>query len=301
MKSEHLSALLAVLDHGTFEAAARSLHMTPSAMSQRIRALEREVGQVLVRRTKPAEVTGAGAVVARLARQSALLEAEALRELGDGPDGAPTPLPIAVNADSLALWFPAVLRDAAGWRDTTLRISVDDQDHTSRLMSSGDVLGAISSSDEAVAGSSVTPLGSMRYLPVATAGLAERFALGEMPVVVFGADDDLQARYLRERGVAGGPQHLVPSSEAFAQAVRAGLGWGMVPELQLLPQDESLTRLPGHIDVPLFWRHWRLESPRLGRLSDAIVAAAAVLRPADVRRGRRAPAPRRPRLASRRP
>ena len=54
-----LAALVAIADHGTFEAAARHLHITPSAVSQRIRALESEVGQVVVQRTTPCRPTAA--------------------------------------------------------------------------------------------------------------------------------------------------------------------------------------------------------------------------------------------------
>ncbi len=54
LPAAQLAALVAVVDHGTFEAAARALHVTPSAVSQRVRALESAVGQVLVRRAAPA-------------------------------------------------------------------------------------------------------------------------------------------------------------------------------------------------------------------------------------------------------
>lgn len=281
MKSEHLGALLAVLDHGTFEAAAAALHLTPSAMSQRIRGLEREVGQVLLRRTKPVGVTDAGAVLARLARQTALLEAEAMRDLGGEKSSAPLPLPIAVNADSLATWFRPVLSDAAGWEDATLRIVVDDENLSSRLMASGEVLGAISDSAEPVSGCVVEPLGRMRYVPMAAPALLERHGdLATMPHLNFGPDDELQAKYLRERGItAGPPSHQIPSSHEFLEGVRRGLGWALIPEIQLAEADrENLRRLPGHVDVPLYWRHWRLAAPRLERLTASLIEHSGVLR-----------------------
>ena len=55
-----LRALAAVVDEGSFDAAASALHLTPSAVSQRIKALEQSAGRVLVRRTKPTEATEAG-------------------------------------------------------------------------------------------------------------------------------------------------------------------------------------------------------------------------------------------------
>src|SRR5690606_27755195 len=94
----------AVVDEGTFEAAAEALHITPSAVSQRVKALEERLGRVVLVRSKPVRPTEAGAPIVRLARQLALLEHEALAELGSDVD-APARIGIAVNADSLATWF----------------------------------------------------------------------------------------------------------------------------------------------------------------------------------------------------
>src|ERR687885_1683903 len=98
-----LRALDATVRGGTLEAAARALHVTPSAVSQRLRALEVATGRILLVRTKPVQVTDSGQAVLRLARQVDLLAADVVRELGgDGADGALPVLPVAVNADSLA-------------------------------------------------------------------------------------------------------------------------------------------------------------------------------------------------------
>ncbi|WP_323961033.1 LysR family transcriptional regulator [Arthrobacter sp. JZ12] len=53
MNLEHLRALAAIIDEGTFEAAADLLCITPSAVSQRIKTLEASVGQIVVRRGVP--------------------------------------------------------------------------------------------------------------------------------------------------------------------------------------------------------------------------------------------------------
>ncbi|HEX9497612.1 MAG TPA: LysR family transcriptional regulator, partial [Mycobacterium sp.] len=74
----------AVIERGSFDAAAERLHVTPSAVSQRIKALEQRVGQVLVVREKPCTATAAGVPLLRLAAQTALLESEALAEMGGG-------------------------------------------------------------------------------------------------------------------------------------------------------------------------------------------------------------------------
>lgn len=291
LRTDQLAALLAVIDQGTFEAAARQLSLTPSAVSQRVRALESRVGQVLVVRATPCRATDAGTVLLRLARQQQLLESEALGALAAG-QGAPTDLPIAVNADSLATWFTAVIDECATWGDVVLRLHVEDQDHSAALLRSGAVLGAVTSDPVAVQGCSVELLGTIRYIPCATPVLAGRWAKGRgvdweaMPVVRFSAKDDIQQRLLsRHAPDAVPPTHDVPSSDGFLAAVRAGLGWGAVPEGQLGDDLETgrLVRLSARdrVDVPLHWQCWRLRSERVDRITRAVRAAAASLhRPA---------------------
>src|SRR3954452_24944111 len=120
-----VEALVAIVDHGTFDAAARALHVTPSAVSQRIRALEREVGQVVVRRGAPCVPTDAGATLVRLGRQTRLLGEEARAALEEHVGRVQ--LAVAVNADSLATWFRDVLADVAGSPELALRLVVEDQ------------------------------------------------------------------------------------------------------------------------------------------------------------------------------
>lgn len=292
MHLDQLRALLAVLDHGTFEAAARALHLTPSAVSQRIKALERDTGRVLVERTTPCRATDAGETIVRAARQMVLLEEDVRVALGDAGEGgaAAVHLPVAVNADSLATWFVPVLAAAAGWDDTLLHLEVEDEEYSADHLRRGAVVGAVTADPVPVAGCRTEPLGAMRYLPVASPGLAEHFARGRgyawdsMPVLRFNAKDDLQQGVLRDLGVTvAPPASQVPSSEGFVAAVKAGLGWAMVPEAQLGDDLESgalvLLRQRAHRDVPLHWQVWTLQTPRITRLSEAVHEAARQLRP----------------------
>ena len=148
------AALVAIADHGTFEAAARHLHVTASAVSQRIRALESDVGQVVVRRTTPCRPTPAGEELIRLARQTRLLHDEVRDALAHGHLGT-VDLPVAVSADSLATWFRAALADVADWPDVALRLHVEDQAFSADLLRSGDVLAAVTSEPTPVQGCSV--------------------------------------------------------------------------------------------------------------------------------------------------
>jgi LysR family transcriptional regulator, chromosome initiation inhibitor len=282
-----LEALVAIADSGSFEAAARALHVTPSAISQRIRALESMAGQVLVSRTTPCRPTDPGAAYVRLGRQTRLLYDEARLEAD--ADHVVT-LPVAVNADSLATWFRDVLSAVAGWPDdaaVALRLRVEDQAYSAGLLRNGDALAAVTSDPAPVQGCAVEPLGTLRYGAAATPAFVDRWQRGRsmdwerMPVLVFNEKDALQHEVLAARGVTPRVVHQVPTSTDFHEAVRRGLGWCLLPEPQLLPDLEAgrLVRLPGRddrnrVDVPLFWQRWRLDTPALTRLTDAVHTAA---------------------------
>lgn len=280
----HLRALEAAVEHGTFEAAARALHVTPSAISQRLRALEVQTGRVLLVRSKPIRPTPAGEMVLRLAREVALLAAETGAALGDGAtDGRPPTLVVAVNADSLATWVLPALAPLSG--EICFHLRREDEGRTSELLRSGEAIAAISSDHDPVPGCVVRPLGSMQYAPVATPAFADAWfadgvsadALRRAPVVVFDREDPLQHRWLRP--IAGSdadpPSHMVPASTEFAAAVRAGMGWGMLPATQLGSGGELVELVPGaSVDVPLYWQHSRLRTPSLDRLTEAVLTAA---------------------------
>jgi LysR family transcriptional regulator, chromosome initiation inhibitor len=278
-----LDALVAIADHGSFDAAARQLHITPSAVSQRIRALEAAAGQVLISRGTPCRPTPHGEWLVRLGRQTRLLYAEASQAI---TAATAVDLPVAVNADSLAVWFRDVLAEVAAWDGTAMKLRVEDQAYSQELLRRGEVLAAVTSDPTAVQGCSVDPLGALRYLPAAAPAVAERWRHGEspdwaaMPVMVFNDKDDLQHELLRRHGVEHGPAvvHELPSSADFYAAIRAGLGWGMFPEPQARADlaAGALVRLSADvIDVPLYWQRWRLDSPKLATLTTTVRAAAA--------------------------
>ena len=279
-----LRALRATVDAGTLEAAARDLQVTPSAVSQRLKALEQATGRVLLVRSRPVQVTAQGRAVLRLAREVELLAADTARELAEAP--GPVTLPVAVNADSLSTWLlPALapLRD-----EVLLDLHRADQDVTAALLREGTVVAAVTAAAPAVSGCTSTPLGTLRYRPAAAPAFAARWfpdgptaaALARAPVVHFDRDDDLQREWLRRRsdGSADPPAHHVPSTEGFVHAVLAGLGWAMLSDLQLASSGlrSSVVLLDPHasVDVPLHWQRWKVRSPSLERLSEVVLAGA---------------------------
>jgi LysR family transcriptional regulator, chromosome initiation inhibitor len=283
---QQLAAFAAVIEDGSFDAAAQRLHVTPSAVSQRIKALEQRVGQVLVRREKPAVATPAGVPLLRLAAQTALLEAEALADMGDG-SAERTRVAIAVNADSMATWFTAVLDGLPG---VLFDLRIEDQDHSARLLREGTVMGAVTTEAAAVPGCRVLSLPVMRYVAVASPAYAERYLqhgftadAARAPSLAWNREDALQDMLIRKafRRSITRPVHYVPTAEGFASAVLAGLGWGMFP-VSLAEAHIAAGSFVGisdvHLDVPLFWQCWKLDSPIVAAVTDA-VRLAAISRP----------------------
>ena len=189
------ATLAAVLDAGSMEAAARALHITPSAVSQRIRALEDEVGRVLLVRTKPLRATPDAHAIVRFARQVALLEHDAAVSLGHG--AGPVTLPLAVNADSLSTWFLAPLARLSARHGVVFDLHRDDQDFTAGMLEDGTVTGAVTSRAVPVGGCRVQPLGVLRYEAVAAPAFAEAW-LPDVPLGGGGGDADALAAALEE-------------------------------------------------------------------------------------------------------
>ncbi|GAA2975162.1 LysR family transcriptional regulator (chromosome initiation inhibitor) [Microbacterium terrae] len=277
--------LAAVVDEGTLDAAAARLHVTPSAVSQRVKALEQQLGQVLLVRSKPARLTDAGAAVVRLSRQAALLEHDTLAQLGAGTDSARATVSLAVNADSLATWFLSPLAALGERHPVVFDLHRDDQDFTAGLLTSGTVMAAVTSQAAPVAGCRVDALGLMRYEAVATPAFVSRWlgggataeALAVAPVIDFDRRDELQTRWLRAQGVDASlpPRHRVPASNDFAAATRLGLGWALLPALQsadALASGELVTLGGAAVDVPLYWQQWNLHSTLLDAVAGAVVA-----------------------------
>ena len=292
-----LAALSAVLRTGSFDRAAQLLHVTQSAISQRVRQLEEQVGTSLVVRSQPCRATEAGERLFRHAEEVRLLEQGVRRDLGLASTGAEETgawpsLRIAVNADSLATWFLPAMAEVGG---VLFDLVIDDQDHSADWLKRGEVRAAISGSAKPVQGCDCRPLGALRYLATASPEFILRWfgdepvtaaRLAQAPVITFNAKDRLQTRWAEQTlGVSStGPSHWLPSSHAFVDAAIAGLGWGMNPEnlAAAALADGRLQELVAGkpLDVPLYWHVSRSVAGALRPLTDAVIKATrGALRP----------------------
>jgi len=287
-----LAALAAVVREGSFERAARALHVTPSAISQRVKLLEERLGGVLVVRGQPCVATEAGRKLCRHVEQVALLEQElrgALPMRGmAAAEAARVSLRVAVNADSLGTWFIAALAAFCASEPVLVDVVIDDEEHTAGWLRSGEVLAAVTGDAQPVQGCRSLALGRLPYLATASPSFVQaHFAAGinaaslaRAPALGFNRKDRLQAQWVRRicRRDVGLPTHWLPSSQAFVDASLAGIGWGMnpLPLVEAHLQSGRLVELvPGRgMQVPLHWQVTRLAVPVIERLTQAVVQAA---------------------------
>ncbi len=294
--SDALECLAAIVEEGGFERAAVRLSITQSAVSQRLRALEAQVGTVLLVRSRPVKATSAGRLLIKHAVQMRLLRADLETDLKDlapstGAVREDERISIAINADSIATWaLPAL--DPLVHAGLPLEIITDDQDFTHEWLREGQVLGCVTTLKQALRGCKVQSLGAMQYVAVASGEYAQAHCpqgltphnFRSIPFVAFNRKDDLPtefvSRALNLRRVSLS-QRFVPSSEGQVRAVLAGWGASIVPELlvQGLLETGQLVNLAPDMRLPvsLYWHCWNLDSEVIDRLTHALSGAATRL------------------------
>ncbi len=289
----HLSALAAILREGSFEKAAAALSVTPSAISQRIRALEEQMGTVLIVREAPCRPTAEGERLYRHALQIDLLERDVLNELRQETQQQESrTIPVAVSADALATWFVDAVRLFNHETGAMIEAFADNEGYTTEWLREGRVLGAVTSSASAVQGCRTDRLKPMRYIPMASPAFMKRHfpkgltaqAFTKAPMLVFDRKDRLQHDFVKKltgRGLPVDPPcHRYPSPAAFQEMAAAGLGWGLAPEKLIAPYLKAGTLVnmsPKNVlEVPLYWQSWRLTSPTLEALTKAVKKASGL-------------------------
>jgi LysR family transcriptional regulator (chromosome initiation inhibitor) len=292
-----LECLAAIVEEGGFERAAQRLSITQSAVSQRLRALEAQVGTVLIVRSRPLKPTPAGQLLLKHTKQMRLLRADLERDLKElAPSSAggareEERISIAINADSIATWALPALGELAH-QGLPLEIITDDQDFTHGWLREGQVLGCVTTLKQALRGCKVVPLGAMNYVAVAAPAYAREHCpegltphnFREMSFLAFNRKDDMQTEFVSKAfGLKRVTlnQLFVPSSEGQVRAVLAGWGVSVVPELLargLLAQGQLVDIAPGRaLPIQLYWHCWNLESDVLESLSAALTSAAAAM------------------------
>jgi len=282
-----LAVLDAVASHGSFDKAAMALGITQSAVSQRIKALEDASGRLLIIRGQPAVPTGLGQRLIAHHRHVKLMEASLDIDLGHAV--SMPELAIAIDDDSLATWFPDALAALLAPPRCQLDVRLADSDAALQMVRDGTVFGCVAAAAgnmPEVAATSMTPLGTLRHVCVATPVFAGHWfgdgfsseAVQLAPAVV--GQYSLLARFLAEQLKldAPFPHHSLPVTAARRACIADGLAYGLMPQrlaAPLLATDALIDLVPGRtLDVALNWHAWTLDTPFTKLLSEQIVRSA---------------------------
>lgn len=284
-----LEALTAVIEYRGFERAAQRLNISQSAVSQRIRQLEYKLGQPVLLRTMPPRLTELGQRLTNHLQQVQQLEQSLVLPQ---EDEASSRIRLAVNADTLDTWLAQALPGSEDYQRMDFELIVEDQDVGLKRMRNGEVMACVCASPSPVNGGLCQPLGVMRYRALASPEFLQRFGitarnrrkpglLAGLPALIFSSDDRLQHRFLQTVSPEN-PEplrtHYCPSSGGFVRMTLAGLGYGMIPQIQVAEHLHSgalVDVVPGyHLDVPLYWHYWQTESRLMKQLRQAAVKVA---------------------------
>lgn len=286
-----LEALAAVVREGTFDGAAQSLGISSLTIGERIRLLEETTGAVLLIRDRQCIPTQFGQQLCRHLDQVQLMEEDLRRSFASvdrlDTDG-PSVIRVAVNADSLATWFPEVVRSAGSKLKLHFEVIPDDQEHTAERLRDGEVLAAITSETDTLPGCRRIDLGSIEYIAVASESFLDGRLAGEVSAeslsaatyVVFDRKDTLPLQWLMK--AFGRPArlrgHWIPSFSGYLACCLNGSGWGMMPRHSVGDYllDGSLRELvPGtSIMVPLHWQSIAPNSEIMTALSSIVMQVA---------------------------
>ncbi|SPL70568.1 LysR family transcriptional regulator ArgP [Acinetobacter stercoris] len=282
-------AFLTVAETGSFEHAGAKLCITPSAVTLRVQALEKNLGQLLLIRGRPCTLTQSGKEVLEYLQHTRLLEQNLLHSLTGQSHQHFYKITIACNADSLATWLLPNLQQVILKEKILLELKIDDQSHTDLLLETGLVNACITTKHQAMQGCEAKFLGKMRYKMVSSPAFSKKwFAKGinreklrTAPAIIFNEKDHIHFEMiLKLFGLIKGtyPYSYIPSSDSFVTAIKLGLGYGMVPELQLeqaLQSGELIEILPeATIDIDLYWHHWKKQSAQLNAVTEHIIHAS---------------------------
>lgn len=288
LDNKQCDAFMAVAETGSFDAAGIKLSLTPSAITLRVQALEKILGKLLIIRGKPCTLTQAGQKIFEYLQHAQRLEQDLLYNLNGKKKNNYYQICIASNADSLATWVLPLFKDIFIQQNFLLEIKLDDQAHTYHLLENGTVSACISTEKLPMRGCTAQYLGIMRYVIVCDPTFQRKWfsqgvnrqTLQHTPAIIFNHKDQVHFNTLLQMyGLPKGtyPFHLIPSSESFLEAIHLGLGYGLVPELQLkmdlrYSNKKFIQPLPEfYIDVPLYWHYWQQQSEPLQKLTQYLL------------------------------
>jgi DNA-binding transcriptional LysR family regulator len=253
VETQFLSTFVTVVDRGSMAAAARSLHITPAAVAQQIRTLERELGAPLIARAgRTVSVTEDGARILQRARDL-LRQVADLRSVANENDLAGE-LRLGACPTALAGLLPDILsRMVATFPQINVFIKPGYSADLYRAVEAGD-LDAAMVLQAPFALPKTCKWQQLREEPLvvlAPAHLGSRDPhelLREQPLIRYDRHEwggRLADDYLRQAGIVPRERFELNALNAIAVMVDRGLGVSLVPDwAKPWPEGLNVVRIP---------------------------------------------------------
>ena len=286
-----LDSLARIAREKSFVKAAKSMRITQSALSQRIKVLEENIGIPLLIRDDPIRPTATGQKLIAHYHQVAHLESSLTKQLAArASDSTPHPIAIAVNTESLATWFVKTIKDVALEKRFILQIIIEDSERSHRLVREGKVLGCVTSVQTAGYGCTSEFLGHMNYHCVASPRFVEQHfkqaisgkSLLKAPAIIYGEHDHMHENYLKEcfKNYGQGTPlfHWVPSPQGIVEFAELGIGYALLPNILIrhsLQKGKLVDLMPDRTcQLSLYWHAQEFQTPITSQLCQAVIKNA---------------------------
>jgi len=287
-----LEALNAVIEEQGFDNAAKKLFITQSAVSQRIKTLEENIGQPVIIRGQPIIKTAAGEKLLSHYKIVEQLENELIPELLPDTPKKPVKITLAINADSIATWFFDAMAPLLKNYLIELNILIENEQDTINKLRSGEAIGAVSRHSTPLPSYQSFELGQLRYMLVASPEFFSRYfsngvtrdSLKMAPGISYDSKDDMHQHFIAKHFNLAASEyycHHVRSSEGFVNLTKRGLAYSLISELQIkneLQSGELINLCPDKVLIEtLYWHSWILVKGVNKKISQEIVRAAQKL------------------------
>ena len=281
-----IAALAAVIETQGFQTAAERLCITQSAVSQRIKSLEKYYGESVLVRTEPYRPTALGLSLLGHYKRVTMLE-DALQTSLTNTAAAPR-ISISISRDTLETWFPMVVNQLASIMPLKLDIIADDQDRTLHYLQKGLVSACASTTKKAITGCKAEFIGYFDYALVASPAFKKTYFQGshitkqhllEAPTLLFDQHDKLHADYLKHFFKIDDMNlkfcHIIPSVHGFKQFALRGYAYVLIPYIDIIQElknKQLINLFPDKMwQMPVYWHTFEIETHAFRLFNELVI------------------------------
>ena len=259
LTSSHLEAFSEVIRCGSFSKAAQNLHITQSALSQRIINLENELATALIIRDPSGlRLTPAGKTLLRYCQTKTSLEDEVLAQIAKATNGIAGIIRIgAFSSVARSVIMPALSDLMLKYQDVTIELCSRELGELTRLLSTSEVDFIVSMSELEQHDIESHLLGYEENV------LIESAVMKPANEVYFDhdADDETTIKFFNnQKGRMPKTIRRNYLDEVYSLIDAVSLGWGRaVVPLHLIKNNKSICILPNYkpLRIPIYLQYYR--------------------------------------------